>query len=80
MGLLPGLVYEELYMSRAPSSFRKTDITRAYEAAHKAGHPDAIIEVDLKRQCLRIIPVKTAAAKQASDLDRELEEFDARHG
>jgi hypothetical protein len=54
-------------MSRAPSSFRKTDITRAYDAAQKAGHPDAIIEVDLKRGCLRIIPVKPREANNSGD-------------
>lgn len=66
-------------MSRAPSSFRKTDVTRLYDAAYKAGVVDPIIEFDIKHQRLRIISAKVAAAKQVSDLDRELAEFEARH-
>jgi hypothetical protein len=67
-------------VSKGPYPFKASDITRAYRAAEKAGHSDVIIEVDTERKCLRIIPTKAAATEQTSDLDRELEEFDARHG
>jgi hypothetical protein len=57
-------------MSRAPSSFRKTDAARLYDVAYKAGVVDPIIEFDVARRCLRIVPAKAAAAKQGSELDQ----------
>jgi hypothetical protein len=54
-------------MSRAPSSFRKTDVTRLYDAAHKAGVVDPIIEFDIKHQRLRIIPRKLGEVNSSGD-------------
>jgi hypothetical protein len=45
-------------MSRGPYSFREVDLVRAHRAAEKAGHPDAIVEYDIERKCVRIIPRK----------------------
>jgi hypothetical protein len=67
-------------MSRAKYSFKECDLTRALRAADKAGH-EVIIEIDIERRCMRIMPIKAKAAQSSSaDLDEELKEFEKRHG
>jgi hypothetical protein len=65
-------------MARAPSTFRQKDVTRAIRAAIAAGVDIARIEVAKDG---RIVSV-TGGAQPAvqDDLDRELEQFRARHG
>ena len=65
-------------MARAPSTFRQQDVTRAIRAAIAAGVDIARIEVDKNGR----IVIVTGGADPAvqDDLDRELEQFRARHG
>ena len=66
-------------MSRAKYSFKECDVTRALRAADKAGHK-VVIEIDIERRCMRIIPIEAAAQSSSADLDEELKEFEKRHG
>ena len=65
-------------MARAPSTFRQQDVTRAIRAAIAAGVDIARIEVAKDGR----IVIVTGGADPAvqDDLDRELEQFRARHG
>jgi hypothetical protein len=54
-------------MSRGPYPFRESDLIRAHRANGKAGHPDAIIEIDIERRCLRIIPRKLGEENSSGD-------------
>jgi len=65
-------------MARARSTFRQSDITRAFRAAQAAGVENVRIEI-AKDGRLVIIATGAQPAVQ-DDLDRELEEFRARHG
>ena len=64
-------------MSRAPSTFRQSDITRAIRAARKAGVENVRDEIAKDG---RIVIVTGGAQPVQDDLDRELEQFRARHG
>ena len=64
-------------MTRAPSTFRQSDITRAIRAARKAGVEN--VRVIAKDGRIVIVTGRAQPAVQ-DDLDRELEQFRARHG
>jgi len=68
-------------MARAPSTFRQQDVTRAVKAVTAAGVHIARIEID-KAGKIVIVADKSqeAALGSQDDLDRELAEFEARHG
>jgi hypothetical protein len=65
-------------MARAPSTFRQSDITKAIRAARKAGVENVRVEIAKDGR----IVIVTGGAQPAvqDDLDRELEQFCARHG
>jgi len=65
-------------MSRAPATFRQSDITKAIRAARKAGVENVRVEIAKDGR----IVIVTGGAQPAvqDDLDRELEQFCARHG
>jgi hypothetical protein len=65
-------------MSRAPATFRQSDITKAIRAARKAGVENVRVEIAKDGR----IVIVTGGAEPAvqDDLDRELEQFCARHG
>ena len=65
-------------MARAPSTFRQSDITKAIRAARKAGVENVRVEIAKDGR----IVIVTGGAQPAvqEDLDRELEQFWARHG
>jgi hypothetical protein len=65
-------------MPRAPSTFRQQDVTRAVKAVAAAGVHIARIEIDKVGKI--VIIAAEALHPAADDLDRELTEFEARHG
>jgi hypothetical protein len=65
-------------MARAPSTFRQQDVTRAIRAAIAAGVDIARIEVAKDGRIVIVTGGVDPAVKD--DLDRELEQFRARHG
>jgi hypothetical protein len=65
-------------MARAPSTFRQQDVTRAIRAAIAAGVDIARIEVAKDGRI--VIVTGGADPPVQDDLDRELEQFRARHG
>jgi len=67
-------------MARAPSAFRQQDVTRAVKAVTAAGVHIARIEIDKAGKIVIITGGGTPAGVQDDDLDRELEEFQSRHG
>jgi len=64
-------------MTRAPATFRQSDITRSMRAARKAGVENVRVEIAKDG---RIVIVTGGAQPVQDDLDRELEQFRARHG
>jgi hypothetical protein len=64
-------------MTRAPATFRQSDITKAIRAARKAGVENVRVEIAKDG---RIVIVTGGAQPVQDDLDRELEQFRARHG
>jgi hypothetical protein len=71
-------VFTVVAMSRAPAIFRQSDITKAIRAARKAGVENVRVEIAKDGR----IVIVTGGAEPAvqDDLDRELEQFRARHG
>jgi hypothetical protein len=63
-------------MARAPSTFRQTDVTRAVRAVVAAGVEIARVEIDKAGK----IVIVTGQLGLKDDLDRELAEFETRHG
>jgi len=67
-------------MARGRCSFRQGDATRAARAALAAGLNVQRIEIDRDGR-ITVVTGKPAEGENASaDLDRELAEFNARHG
>jgi len=64
-------------MARAPATFRQSDIIKAIRAARKAGVENVRVEIAKDG---RIVIVTGGAQPVQDDLDRELEQFRARHG
>jgi hypothetical protein len=65
-------------MARLPLSFRQADVTRAVKAVAAAGVGIARIEIGRDGKIV-LITLQSATGPQ-DDLDRELAEFEARHG
>ena len=65
-------------MARAPSTFRQADVTKAVKAARSAGVD--IVRVELTKDGRIVIVTGEANPAVQDDLDRELAEFEARHG
>jgi hypothetical protein len=68
-------------MTRASSTFRQQDVTRALKAVTAAGVDIARIEID-KAGKIVIVTTNESQGGPAvqDDLDRELAAFEARHG
>jgi hypothetical protein len=72
-----------LKMARGQLAFKKTDVTRALRAMSAAGQ--AVDRVEIDPATGKIVIVVTKSRDQIivtpqDDLDRELTEFEARHG
>ena len=65
-------------MARAPSTFRQADVTRVVKAVRSAGVD--IVRVELTKDGKIVIVTGKAQPAVQDDLDRELAEFEARHG
>jgi hypothetical protein len=65
-------------MARAPSTFRQADVTKAVKAVRSAGVD--IVRVELTKDGRIVIVTGEANPAVQDDLDRELAEFEARHG
>jgi hypothetical protein len=66
-------------MSRGPCTFRQSDVTRAVRAVAKAGVEVGRYEI-AKDGRIIIVPRSAMQEVPQGDLDRELLEFEARHG
>ena len=65
-------------MARLPSSFRQADVTRAVKAVATAGV--GIDRVEIGRDGKIVIVTQQGMAGPQDELDRELAEFEVRHG
>ena len=66
-------------MSRRPCKFKQSDVTRALRGAAKAGVEVGRIEI-AKDGTIIVVPSSMVVVACQDDLDRELSEFEARHG
>jgi hypothetical protein len=71
--------FGDLLMARAPSPLRQSDVTKAVRGVRMAGVDIARVEVATDGRIVIFTTAEGQAAVQ-DDLDRELEEFCARHG
>lgn len=70
-----------LNMSKAPQTFRQSDVTRAIKAVLIAGCGIDRVEIDQQGKIVVHISTPRSANDNAgSDLDRELADWEARHG
>lgn len=65
-------------MSRGPQTFRQADLTRALKGAMKGGLSVKRVEIDKVGKI--ILVADEAETVPNDDLDRELTDFEARHG
>jgi hypothetical protein len=66
-------------MGRSPSTFRQTDIIRALKAVRAAGYSAARVLID-RTDRIEIATTAEGSAADNTDVDRELADFEARHG
>jgi hypothetical protein len=68
-------------MTRSPRTFKQGDVTRAVKGVAAAGVGVARVEIDREGKIV-IVPgqPQPAGADGQEDLDRELAEFEVRHG
>jgi hypothetical protein len=67
-------------MSRAPSTFRQQDVTRAVKAVAAAGVDIARVEIDRFGKIVIVTGKPLEATSPQDDLDRELVEWESHHG
>jgi hypothetical protein len=66
-------------MARGPSTFRQQDVTRAVKALIAAGVDIARVEIDSAGKIV-IVAGKALEGCPQNDLDRELQQWETRHG
>jgi hypothetical protein len=67
-------------MARAPSTFRQQDVTRAVKAVVAAGVDIARVEIDRAGKIVIVTGRPLEATNPQDELDRELQDWEARHG
>jgi len=67
-------------MSRRPQTFRPRDVTRAIRAISAAGALITSVEIGTDGRIVVVVASKQQSASPQDDLDRELAEFESRHG
>jgi hypothetical protein len=55
-------------LGKAACTFKETDLTRAFKAAKKAG-VDVQVVIDLRRNLMRITPLKPGEASERNEWD-----------
>lgn len=65
-------------MARTPSNFKQRDVTRALRAAKAAGIEVSRLEIGGGK--IVVIPAGGTPSAPVDELDRELAEFEMRHG
>jgi hypothetical protein len=65
-------------MARIPPSFRQADVTKAVKAVEAAGV--GIARIEIGRDGKIVIVTQQGVAGPQDELDRELAEFEVRHG
>lgn len=66
-------------MARSPTTFRQRDVTAAIKAAGAAGLLVSRVEIDKSGKIVIVTGAQQELIKTQCDLDRELEEFEAKH-
>jgi hypothetical protein len=67
-------------MTRAPSTLRQQDVTRAVKAVAAAGVDIARVEIDTAGKIVIVTGKALEPTSTQDELDRELQEWEARHG
>jgi hypothetical protein len=67
-------------MTRAPSTIRQQDVTRAVKAVAAAGVDIARVEIDTAGKIVIVTGKALEPTSTQDELDRELQEWEARHG
>lgn len=67
-------------MPRPPSAFRQQDVTRALRATVAAGIEVRRVEIAKDGRIVIVAGSPASTSPEVDDLDRELSEFEARHG
>ena len=65
-------------MSRSPSTFKQADLTKALRAAQSVGLHVAGFKIDPQTGKIEVVTGKPPEV--SDDLDRELADWEARHG
>lgn len=65
-------------MARGPCNFRQRDLTRALRAAVEAGI--TVQRIEIRQGGAIVVVTGDTPAAPVDDLERELAEFEARHG
>jgi hypothetical protein len=58
-------------VGKAACTFKETDLTRAFRAAKKAG-VDVSVEIDLRRNRMRITPLRAGDTSERNEWDEVL--------
>ena len=67
-------------MSRGPGAFKQSDVTRALRGAAKAGMDVGRVEIAKDGRIIVVPSSMMSVVAPQNELDRELAEFEARHG
>jgi hypothetical protein len=66
-------------MPRRPAEITQADVARVLRAAKQSGAAEVVVQVGKQSLTVKLAP-SLEQASDSDDLDRELAEFEARHG